>query len=70
MKKVAVLKRTEVEVKPFMLDDFIYIHPSIMPVKKVTKKELKLLADDMNLNYSDTDITLSKKLLNAYLAKR
>ena len=73
MKKITVVKSTEVEVKPFMLDDFIQIHQACNTEevsKKVTKKELKIIASDMQLDYSDADITFGKKLINAYLAKR
>jgi len=65
-----VVKNTEVEVKPFMIDDFTQNKETPVSMKKVTKKELKALADSLALDYSDEDITFSKKLLNAYLAKR
>ena len=70
MKKVSVVKNTEVEVKPFMLGDFTQHKETHASIKKVTKKELKILADNLSLEYSDIDITFSKKLLNAYLATR
>jgi len=70
LKKVSVVKNTEVEVKPFMIDDFTQHKETPASMKKVTKKELKVLAGSLALDYSDADITFSKKLLNAYLAKR
>jgi len=70
LKKVSVVKNTEVEVKPFIIDDFTQNKETPASMKKVTKKELKALADSLALDYSDEDITFSKKLLNAYLAKR
>ena len=65
-----MVKSIEVEVKPFMLDDFTQNKETPASMKKVTKKELKALADNMGLEYSDDKITFSKKLLNAYLVKR
>jgi len=62
-----VVKANEVEVKPFVLDDFIQKDLKQDMTKKVTKKELKHLADDLDLVYDDTQIVFAKKLLNAYL---
>ena len=67
MKKIEVVKVNEVEVKPFVLDEFIQKDLKQGMTKKVTKKELKYLADDLNLVYDDTQIVFAKKLLNAYL---
>lgn len=36
-------------------------------MNKITKKELKHLADDLGLVYDDSQIVFAKKLLNAYL---
>ena len=54
MKKIEVVKVNEVEVKPFVLDEFIQKDLKQGMTKKVTKKELKYLADDLNLVYDDT----------------
>ena len=73
MRKVEVLKAGEVEVKPFILDDFV--SNSVQEVKqetgkKVNKKELKNLAKEIGLNYSDDEIQAIKKLIEVYEAKR
>jgi hypothetical protein len=67
LKKVEVVKANEVEVKPFALDDFTQDEVKQSMIKKVTKKELKNLADDLGLAYDDTEIVFAKKLLSAYL---
>ncbi|MDM5263010.1 hypothetical protein PF327_02255 [Sulfurovum sp. XTW-4] len=67
MKKVEVVKADEIEVKPFILDDFIEHRVQHTMMNKVTKKELKHLADELGLVYDDTQIVFTKKLLNAYL---
>jgi hypothetical protein len=67
LKKVEVVKASEVEVKPFMLDDFMQDEVKQIMLKKITKKELKSLADDLGLAYDDAQIVFAKKLLNAYV---
>ena len=67
MKKIEVVKANEVEVKPLVLDNFIQEDVKQAMAKKVTKKELKHLADDLGLAYDDAQIIFAKKLLNAYV---
>lgn len=67
MKKVEIVKANEVEVKPFILDDFIQPEAEPTMMKKITKKELKHLADDLGLAYDDAQIVFAKKLLSAYI---
>ncbi|MBT8344640.1 MAG: hypothetical protein HKP62_02095 [Sulfurovum sp.] len=67
MKKVEVVKANEVEVKPFILDDFTQPKVESSMMNKITKKELKNLADDLGLAYDDAQIVFTKKLLSAYL---
>lgn len=67
MKKIEVVKANEVVVKPFILDDLIQEDLRDDVTKKVTKKELKHLADDLGLAYDDAQIVFAKKLLNAYV---
>ena len=69
MKKIVVVKNTETEVKPFNIDDFMQDKEMYATIRKVSKKELKNLADELGLMYDDSNIAFSKKLLNAYLAK-
>ena len=67
MKRVEVLRGDEVEVKPFVLDDFIPHQAVYGTMKKITKKELKNLAEVIDLAYDDAQIVFAKKLLNAYM---
>jgi hypothetical protein len=64
-----MVKASEVEVKPFVLDDFTQDKETHGSMKKVTKKELRTLADDLGLTYEDLDIVFTKKLMTAYLKK-
>jgi len=70
LKKVNVVKSTEVEVKPFMLDDFIQVKQKHVNIEKITKKTLKKIADELELDYNDKEIVLTKKLITAYLKDR
>ena len=72
MKKVKVVKNSKVEVRPFILENFIQSKemPATMDttsMKKVSKKQLKNIADSLGLSYDDTQISFSKKVLNEYL---
>jgi len=67
LKKVKVVKSHEVEVKTFILDDFIQDKAPNDTMKNVTKKELKKLAQKLGLVYDDAQIVFAKKLLSAYL---
>lgn len=62
-----VVKANEVEVKPFSLDNFTQDEVNQSMMRNITKKELKLLAEDLGLTYDDAQIVFAKKLLNAYL---
>lgn len=70
MKRVEVLKAAEVEVKPFILDAFIPGQTACSSMKKVTKKELRKLAEELDLAYDEAQIVFAKKLMNAYMEKR
>jgi hypothetical protein len=67
LKQAEVVRADVVEVKPFILDDFIQHKVQHSMMNKITKKELKHLADDLGLVYDDSQIIFTKKLLNAYL---
>jgi hypothetical protein len=67
LKKVEIVKANEVEVTPFILDDFTQPKVEHSMMNKITKKELKNLADDLGLAYDDAQIVFTKKLLSAYL---
>ncbi len=74
MKKVKVVKKSEVEVKPFVLSEFI--HDSLKDESldkadtKINKKELRVLAERLNLAYTEKEILFAKKIMAAYLAQR
>jgi len=64
-----IVKASEVEVKPFVLDDFTQDKETHGSMKKVTKKELRTLADNLGLKYEDSAIVFTKKMMTAYLKK-
>ena len=67
MKKIQIVKADEVEVKPLVLDDLIRDEVKQNIMKKVTKKELKHMADELGLDYDDAQIIFAKKLVSAYV---
>jgi len=69
LRKVEVVKSSEVEIKPFILDEYIHEKEEFIQIKKVSKKVLKQLAKELDLNYDDEQLRSSKKLFEAYLAK-
>lgn len=70
MKRVEVVKQGEVEVKPFVLQDFTANDTETTVFEPVSKKELKLLAKELGLAYDDAAVAFAKKLINAYIKKR
>jgi hypothetical protein len=70
LKKVEVVKAKEVEIKPFVVSDFTQSKEKTDRIEKVSKKELKRLAKEIGLDYSDEQIQFTKKLIELYLAKR
>ena len=70
MKKIIVVKSSEVEIKPFIVSDFTQIKKKTDRSEKVSKKELKRLAKEIGLDHSDEQIQFTKKLIEIYLAKR
>ena len=74
MKKVTVVKSSEVEVKPFLLEKFRITNEKKAKLKKeilheVSKKELKHLAQELGIAYDKKTLTIAKKLLNAHIKK-
>ena len=67
MKKIEVVKAGELEVKPFIVDDFIPDKAAYSSMYKITKKELRNLAEDLGLAYDDAQIVFAKKMMNAYI---
>jgi len=70
LKKVEVVHASKVEVKPFVISDYVHAHAEVPEGQKVSKKALKHLAKENGLIYSDETLSFAKKLLEAYLAKR
>lgn len=61
-----MVKMDEVEVKPFFPEDFTRAKEIQSSMKKVTKRELRNLADSLGIKYTDEEIGFAKKLITAY----
>jgi len=70
LKRVEVVKASEVEVTSFVLQDFTANDIETIVSEPVNKKELKSLAKELGLAYDDEHIAFTKKLINAYIKKR
>jgi len=68
LKRIEIVGASEVKVKPFIVDDFVKPKAAHRMQTKITKKELKHLADNVGLIYDEAELVFAKKLLNAYLA--
>lgn len=66
MKRVTVVTRDEVEVRPFYPEEFSQENKIDIGMKKVSKKELKQLAQSLGMKYTDEEIGFAKKLITAY----
>ena len=70
MKKIAVVKNSEVDIKPFVVSDFTQSKEKRERSEKVSKKELRKLAEEIGLDHNDDQIQFTKKLIETYLTKR
>jgi len=70
LKKAKIVTSDEVKVQPFVLSDFIKDKAPRDTMAKVSKQELKSLAETLGLSYDDSQIVFAKKLLSAYLQRK
>jgi len=66
---VAVVREEEVEVKPIDLHLFALQPAERRKQRKVSRKELKEIAENLGLSYDDSQINFARKLMNAYMEK-
>ena len=69
MRKVSVIKNSEVKEEPFVLDDFIQDKEIVGSMDKITKRVLRQLADELGLTYDEKQIGFTKKMMTAYLER-
>ena len=68
MKRVEVVKGEALEITPFIFSK--YLEPEhASQDKKINKKALRALADELGLSYDESHIAFAKKVLNAYLKR-
>ena len=66
---MAVVRAEEVEVEPIDLHLFTVQQGRSKICRKVSKKELREIAESLGLSYDDAQINFAKKLMNAYMEK-
>ena len=69
MKYITIVKKFEVNLQPFVLNDFSIKKEKNSTMKKMTKKTLKALANDLGLDYDEANLNFAKKLFNAQIKK-
>lgn len=69
MKTTRRVNSNEVNISPFVLNDFARHREDDIRIKKVSKKLLKQWAEELGLSYDEKQITFTKKILTAYLGK-
>ena len=69
MKKIKVVKSSDIETEPFVLDVLALQNQTQNRLRSVSKKELKSLAKKLKLKYDDENIKFASKLINAYIKK-
>jgi len=62
MKKVAVLQAEHLEIRTFVLGDVVEDE-----TMKLSKRDIRMIADSLELKYHAKEIEFSKKILNAYI---
>jgi hypothetical protein len=69
VKHIRIVKSAKVEVKPFDIDDFTVDKEPSLAMKKISKKELRILAKELGLDYDEASLNFAKKLLNAQIKR-
>jgi 2-hydroxy-3-keto-5-methylthiopentenyl-1-phosphate phosphatase len=66
---VKIVKSTKVKIKPFILSDFTQTKAMRGSIKKITKKTVKNLANELGLAYDEKQIAFTKKIMTEYLER-
>jgi len=69
MKHVTIVKKYEVHLQDFLLEDFTTHKEKNSTMQKMTKKTLKSLANDLGLDYDEASLNFAKKLFNAQIKR-
>ena len=70
MKNVTPVNGSEVEVKPFILNDFIDGKKGNIQQNTIGKKEINRLAEEIGLHPTEDQIDFAKKIISLYLAQK
>jgi len=70
VKNVTIVNGSEVEVKPFIVDDFMDRKKVNIRQNTVGKKEINRLAKEIGLDPTEDQIDFAKKIISAYLAQK
>ncbi len=70
MRRVQVAKAGTYKSKPLKLEKFMAREPGCQGVEKITKKEIKAIAQRLKLPFDEANVRFAKAVINAYLTKQ
>jgi hypothetical protein len=70
MKRAQILKAGSIKVRPLTTEDFMM--PDVKPARmeKVTKKQIREMAEEMGLAYDEEKILFARKILTHWMKKQ
>jgi len=70
VKRVKVVKAGSIKVKPLKLEKFLATPRNRQQKEMITKKEIKAIAQRLELPFDEAHIRFTKAIINAYLTKQ
>jgi len=70
MRRVQVAKAGTYRCKPLQLEKFMAKAQSCQSTEKITKKEIRAIAQRLKLPFDEANVRFAKAVINAYLTKQ
>ena len=70
MKRVQVAKAGTYKAKPLKLEKFMAGEQGCQDVEKISKKEIRAIAQRLKLPFDEANVRFAKAVINAYLTKQ
>jgi len=70
VKRVRVVKAGSIRVKPLKLEKFLADPRNCQRKEMITKKEIKAIAQRLELPFNEDYVRFTKAVINAYLTKQ
>ncbi len=69
MRRVQVAKAGTYKSKPLKLEKFMVGEQGCQSVEKISKKEIRAIAQRLKLPFDEANVRFAKAVINAYLTK-